>query len=81
MDFLFRDAEGGRLCPQGSVACIGAFDGLHLGHQALIRQTIERARELGLPAAVVCFEPLPREFFSPNDPPPLFQPRYGPVPQ
>ncbi|MBS0218447.1 MAG: bifunctional riboflavin kinase/FAD synthetase [Proteobacteria bacterium] len=67
---LFRDIDGPPVSPQGCVACVGAFDGLHLGHQSLIRQTIERARELGLPAAVVCFEPLPREFFSPNDPPP-----------
>lgn len=67
---LFRDIDGPAVSPQGCVACVGAFDGLHLGHQALIRQTVERARELGLPSAVVCFEPLPREFFSPNDPPP-----------
>ena len=49
---LFRDIDGPPVSPQGCVACVGAFDGLHLGHQALIRQTIERARELGLPAAV-----------------------------
>ncbi|MBS0225965.1 MAG: bifunctional riboflavin kinase/FAD synthetase [Proteobacteria bacterium] len=67
---LFRDIDGPTVSPQGCVACVGAFDGLHLGHQALVRKTIGRARELGLPAAVVCFEPLPREFFSPNDPPP-----------
>ena len=67
---LFRDIDGPAVSPQGCVACVGAFDGLHLGHQALIRSTIERARELELPAVVVCFEPLPREFFAPVDPPP-----------
>lgn len=67
---LFRDIDGPAVSPQGCVACVGAFDGLHLGHQALIGRAIERARELGLPVAVVCFEPLPREFFSPADPPP-----------
>lgn len=76
MDFLFRDAEGGRLCPQGSVVCIGAFDGLHLGHRALLRHAVERARALDVPAVALAFEPLPREFFAPDDPPPrLMLPR------
>ncbi|MCC8363627.1 bifunctional riboflavin kinase/FAD synthetase [Lysobacter sp. A6] len=70
MSRLFRDVEGGPLCPQGSVVCIGAFDGLHLGHRALVRRAVERARALGVPAVVLTFEPLPREFFAPQDPPP-----------
>jgi riboflavin kinase/FMN adenylyltransferase len=70
MSRLFRDVEGGPLCPQGSVVCIGAFDGLHLGHRALVRRAVERARALGVPAVVLTFEPLPREFFAPKDPPP-----------
>ena len=44
MSRLFRDVEGGLLCPQGSVVCIGAFDGLHLGHRALVRHAVSRAR-------------------------------------
>ena len=64
MSRLFRDVEGGPLSPQGSVVCIGAFDGLHLGHQALVRRAVERARELGVPAVALTFEPLPREFFA-----------------
>jgi riboflavin kinase/FMN adenylyltransferase len=76
MSRLFRDVEGGPRCPHGSVVCIGAFDGLHLGHQALVRRTVDRARELGLPAVALSFEPLPREFFSPGNPPPrLLLPR------
>ncbi len=76
MSRLFRDVEGGPLCPHGSVVCIGAFDGLHSGHQALVRRTVSRARELGLPAVALSFEPLPREFFAPGDPPPrLLLPR------
>lgn len=67
---LFRDAEGGPLCPDGSVVCIGAFDGLHLGHRALVRHAVERARALGLPAVALSFEPLPREFFAAGTPPP-----------
>lgn len=76
MSRLFRDVEGGPRCPHGSVVCIGAFDGLHLGHQALVRRTVLRAREFGLPAVAVSFEPLPREFFALDNPPPrLLLPR------
>jgi len=76
MSRLFRDVEGGPRCPHGSVVCIGAFDGLHLGHQALVRRTVSRARELGLPAVALSFEPLPREYFARSNPPPrLLLPR------
>ena len=54
---------------RGCVATIGAFDGVHLGHQAVLRQLIAKGKEMGLPATVVLFEPLPREFFSPHDAP------------
>ena len=70
MKQLFRDVDGGPLCPEGSVACIGAFDGLHLGHRALLRHAAGRARALGLPLVALSFEPLPREFFAPDAPPP-----------
>ncbi|QNH17744.1 bifunctional riboflavin kinase/FAD synthetase [Xanthomonas sp. SS] len=70
MSRLFRDVEGGTLFPQGSVVCIGAFDGLHLGHRALVRHALARARALGVPAVALSFEPLPREFFAPAAPPP-----------
>jgi riboflavin kinase/FMN adenylyltransferase len=70
MSRLFRDVEGGPLCPQGSVVCIGAFDGLHLGHRALVRHAVTRARELEVPTVALSFEPLPREFFSAGAPPP-----------
>ena len=43
-DRMFRDAQGGPLCPQGSVVCIGAFDGLHLGHRALLGHAVARAQ-------------------------------------
>ena len=70
MSRLFRDVDGGSLCPHGSVVCIGAFDGLHLGHRALVRHAVERARSSGLPAVALSFEPLPREFFARDNPPP-----------
>ncbi len=70
MSRLFRDVDGGPLCPQGSVVCIGAFDGLHSGHRALVRHTVSRAREQAVAAVALTFEPLPREFFAKDDPPP-----------
>ena len=67
---LFRDIDGAPLCPAGSVVCIGAFDGLHLGHQALIEAAGASARLQGLPLVVLSFEPLPREFFARDAKPP-----------
>jgi riboflavin kinase/FMN adenylyltransferase len=64
MSKLFREVTGENLCPQGSVVCIGAFDGLHRGHQALVGHARLRARELRLPAVALSFEPLPREYFA-----------------
>jgi riboflavin kinase / FMN adenylyltransferase len=48
----------------GSVVTIGNFDGLHLGHQAIFAQLKKSAMTLKLPAIVISFEPLPREYFS-----------------
>ncbi len=48
---------------------IGNFDGVHLGHQALLKQLCEAAQLRGLPMAVMVFEPHPREFFSPQQAP------------
>ncbi|MBC7990119.1 MAG: bifunctional riboflavin kinase/FAD synthetase [Luteimonas sp.] len=70
MNKLFRDVDSGPVCPGGSVVCIGAFDGLHLGHRALVRHAVERARALDVPAIALSFEPLPREFFGRQAPPP-----------
>ncbi|RXD77429.1 bifunctional riboflavin kinase/FAD synthetase, partial [Xanthomonas perforans] len=68
MSRLFRDVEGGTLFPRGSVVCIGAFDGLHLGHRTLVQHAVARARALGVPAVAVSFAPLPRGFFAPAAP-------------
>jgi riboflavin kinase / FMN adenylyltransferase len=54
----------------GCVATIGNFDGVHVGHRSVIEKLAEEGRQLGLPVAVVLFEPQPREFFAPGQAPP-----------
>jgi riboflavin kinase/FMN adenylyltransferase len=61
---LSRDVAGPCLAPRGSVIAVGAFDGLHRGHQALLTRVRERAQALDCMPAVVSFEPLPRAYFS-----------------
>lgn len=53
----------------GAVAALGNFDGVHLGHQAVIREAAEVAHAHKAPLAVLTFEPHPRSFFRPQDPP------------
>jgi riboflavin kinase / FMN adenylyltransferase len=53
----------------GFAATIGGYDGLHRGHQALLRLTQQAAAERGLASMLVTFEPLPREYFLRHDPP------------
>ena len=55
---------------QNCVATIGNFDGVHLGHQTILRQVATRARDLHLATMVIIFEPQPQEFFSPTMAPP-----------
>ena len=67
---LVRDSLGACLAPRGSVVCIGAFDGVHCGHRALLQRVRERADALDATAVAVSFEPIPREFFSRSTPVP-----------
>ncbi len=55
--------------PRDCVVTIGSFDGLHLGHRALIERTLQHAAQLQMHAMLLSFEPLPREYLQPNDPP------------
>lgn len=48
---------------------VGAYDGLHLGHQEILHRLTEFGRNAGLPTLVLSFEPTPKEFFSPANPP------------
>ncbi|HTY02818.1 MAG TPA: bifunctional riboflavin kinase/FAD synthetase [Rhodocyclaceae bacterium] len=52
-----------------TVLAIGNFDGLHMGHRALLDRLTTKARQLGLPASVMTFEPHPRELFAPEQAP------------
>lgn len=50
------------------MVAMGNFDGVHLGHRAVIAAAMRMGRSHGLPAFAVTFEPHPRSFFSPNSP-------------
>ncbi len=52
--------------PRGCVATIGNFDGIHVGHQEIVRGVVERARELGKPSAVITFHPHPLSIVAPD---------------
>jgi riboflavin kinase/FMN adenylyltransferase len=58
-----------RSVPSPVVLAIGNFDGVHLGHTALVRRLAELAREHQLTPMVLTFEPHPREFFAPGSAP------------
>ena len=54
---------------RGSVVTIGAYDGLHLGHEQLLARVNAAAADRGLPSVVMSFEPTPKEYFSSSNPP------------
>jgi riboflavin kinase/FMN adenylyltransferase len=62
----YRDCPGDA---KGAVVALGNFDGVHLGHRALLLEAKRLANELKRPFAALVFEPYPREFFRPNDEP------------
>ena len=66
---LIRGIHNLRERHRGCVATIGNFDGVHLGHRAILRQVAEKAKQLGVASTVMVFEPQPREFFAPETAP------------
>jgi len=66
---LIRGLHNLRARHKGCVVTIGAFDGVHQGHQAVLAHLLDKSRELNLPSVVVVFEPLPREYFAPEKAP------------
>ncbi len=67
---LIRGLHNLRPRHRGCVATIGNFDGVHLGHQAVIGQLADKAEAMDLPTLVMLFEPQPPEFFNPAKAPP-----------
>jgi riboflavin kinase/FMN adenylyltransferase len=67
---LIRGLHNLRPQHRGCVATIGNFDGVHLGHQAVLGQLAEKAAEMCLPTSVITFEPQPQEYFTRGDIPP-----------
>jgi riboflavin kinase / FMN adenylyltransferase len=65
---VIRDTTPIAEIPRGSVVAMGNFDGVHLGHRAVIAAALEMGRAQGRPALALTFEPHPRRFFSPNTP-------------
>ncbi len=66
---LFRHYQHLPAEVQGASVAIGNFDGVHLGHQAVIGEAGRIARSLSIPWAVLTLEPHPRSVFSPDAPP------------
>jgi len=64
---LFRHADAG--VPKGAAIAIGNFDGMHLGHRAVIAEARRIADGKRAPLAILTFEPHPRSVFAPNAPP------------
>jgi riboflavin kinase / FMN adenylyltransferase len=65
---VIRDTTPAAAIPRGAVVAMGNFDGVHLGHRAVIAAALEMGRTHGKPALALTFEPHPRSFFSPNSP-------------
>ncbi len=68
---IIRELRGMPALPQGSVATIGNFDGVHLGHQQLLRHVAARAKHEGVAAVAITFDPHPIRVLAPDRAPKL----------
>lgn len=66
---FYRSVERIPASSRSRVVAIGVFDGLHIGHQQLIAETRALARARGARSSILTFEPMPREYLSPENPP------------
>jgi riboflavin kinase / FMN adenylyltransferase len=69
---LFHGTDNAKIA-RPTVLTLGVFDGLHLGHQLIMRTVVERARETGAVPSVITFDPHPRAVLHPQSAPPLLQ--------
>ncbi len=69
---LFHGTENAEI-QRPTVLTLGVFDGLHLGHQLVMRTVVERAHELSAVPTVITFDPHPRAVLHPESAPPLLQ--------
>jgi len=65
---VIRDTTPAETIPRGAVVAMGNFDGVHLGHRAVIAAALEMGRTHRRPALALTFEPHPRRYFSPTIP-------------
>lgn len=63
---VYHDIKDFRIIPN-AIVTIGTFDGVHLGHQAVFKQMVDKARQIGGETVVITFFPHPRIVISPND--------------
>ena len=56
-----------------TISTLGNFDGVHRGHQAILKRLVERAHEHNMPSVVITFDPVPKKVLSPDTAPPLIQ--------
>jgi riboflavin kinase/FMN adenylyltransferase len=69
---LFHGTDNAEI-QRPTVLTLGVFDGLHLGHQLVMRTVVERARAIGAVPTVITFDPHPRAVLHPESAPPLLQ--------
>jgi riboflavin kinase/FMN adenylyltransferase len=67
---LIRGLPNLRTSQRGCAVTIGTYDGIHLGHRALLERLHAHGERLSRPTMMVTFEPMPREHMKPGDPPP-----------
>jgi riboflavin kinase/FMN adenylyltransferase len=69
---LFHGTDNAEI-QRPTVLTLGVFDGLHLGHQLIMKQVVERAKAVGAVPTVITFDPHPRSVLHPQSSPPLLQ--------